>query len=107
VLSELIAGALRRIGPGGRILVSVEALERDVLFSVADNGEGIPVEEQARVFAAGEGADDRADGAGGAPALRLAAAAAVVRAHGGLMWLDSLPGPTVVSFTLPAADRPA
>ncbi|HEY7529545.1 MAG TPA: sensor histidine kinase KdpD [Gemmatimonadota bacterium] len=113
VLSELLGGALRRIGPGGRILVAAEPLERDVLFSVADNGEGIPAEEQARVFADPDGAAADEEDGGGSPRIRLGAAARVVRAHGGLMWLDSLPGPTVASFTLPSAaavatdDRPA
>ncbi len=103
VLSSLISNALRATKAGGRILISADHVGNLVQFAVSDDGHGIPLEHQARVF-------DRfvqlpgstpGDGAG----LGLAIAAETVRAHGGTIWVDSGPGPgSVFSFTIPVAN---
>ena len=78
------------------MVVSADALADFVQFSVADDGPGIPVAEQDRVFEPFMGA--------GGPGLDLTLAREVVRAHGGDIWVDSGPGPgAVFSFTLPKA----
>ena len=96
VLRDLAAHAIRRCGPDGRVVVCADALADFVQFSVADDGPGIPVAEQDRVFEPFMGA--------GGPGLDLTLAREVVRAHGGDIWVDSGPGPgAVFSFTLPMA----
>ncbi len=101
VIDNLVLNALRQVGVGGRVLVSVDAFGRFVQVSVADDGPGISIEDQARIF-------DRfvrlgqagPDGSG----LGLPIAREIVRAHGGAIWVDSGLGPgSVFSFTVPVA----
>ncbi len=103
ILENLLSNAIRFAGSGGHVLVSADAVGPFVQFSVADDGAGIPIEQQARIF-------DRfvrvrrADGSEGS-GLGLAIAREIVRAHGGAIWVDSGPGPgSVFSFTLPVAE---
>jgi NtrC-family two-component system sensor histidine kinase KinB len=101
VLDELIGNALRASGPDGRVLVSADTVGRFVQVSVADNGPGISIEDQARVF------DKFVWLSGGQPegsGLGLPIAREVIRAHGGAIWVDSGLGPgSVFSFTVPIA----
>ena len=102
VLTSLLDNAIRYTDAGGHVVVSADHVGRFVQFSVADDGPGIPVEDQSRVF-------DKfvrltQAGAGGGTGLGLAIAREVVRAHAGAIWVDSGPGPgSVFSFTLPLA----
>jgi two-component system sensor histidine kinase KdpD len=102
VLATLVGYALGRTPRGGRIRIAAEPMGAFVQFSVADSGPEIPVELQSGVFdpfAELGGAPTR-DGTG----LELALVQQVVRAHGGLVWVDSGPGPgCVMSFTLPTS----
>jgi two-component system sensor histidine kinase KdpD len=104
VLASLLDNALRHAGPGGHVVVSADPVGRFVQFAVSDDGPGIPVEDQARVFdrfvRLGPGEPETGSGLG------LAIAREVVRAHRGAIWVDSGPGPgSVFSFTLPVATR--
>ncbi|MGH7575835.1 MAG: DUF4118 domain-containing protein [Longimicrobiales bacterium] len=102
VLSNLLSNAIRFTNPDGRIVVAADTMDDYVQFSVADNGVGISVEDQARLFDRFVRLDRDRDqnGAG----LGLAISRAIVRAHGGDIWVDSGPGPgSVFSFTLPIA----
>ncbi len=102
VLSNLVSNALRYVDAGGRITLRAHRSGDRVVMSVEDDGPGIPLEYQSRVFekfAQVEG-DPRPGGSG----LGLAVCREIVRAHGGVIWLDSEPGRgSVFSFTLPAA----
>jgi two-component system sensor histidine kinase KdpD len=102
VLSNLISNALRFTDEGGRILVAADNVGEFVQFSVSDNGRGIPLESQSRIFDSFVQRDRArsADGTG----LGLAISRAIVRAHGGEIWVDSGPGPgSVFTFTMPVA----
>ena len=100
ILSNLIANALRATTGGGHILVTADPVDGFVQFAVSDDGAGIPLEHQARIF-------DRFVQLPGGPVsggagLGLAIARETVLAHGGAIWVDSGPGPgSVFSFTLP------
>jgi two-component system sensor histidine kinase KdpD len=99
-LSKLVSSALHRTGPGGRVLVAAQEVAGAVQFSVADNGPGIPIELQSQIFERFTPVEPSEDGTG----LELAIVREVVRAHGGLIWVDSSPFPgTIFSFTLPKA----
>ena len=71
-------------------------------MQVCDQGMGIPAGESHHIgqrFYRADKARSRAEGGSG---LGLAIAQALVRAHGGRLWLESQEGQgTVVSFTLP------
>jgi signal transduction histidine kinase len=122
-LSNLVENALRHVGPGGRIDVSIrsdvgsgartpvpsglgarpddERAAGTVRWQVTDNGPGIPPEDRDRLvqrFTRGERTSAPA-GAG----LGLAIVDTVARGHGGTMSLDTSPGGGLqVTLTLPA-----
>ena len=102
VVTNLVANALRYTDPGGHITVAAAAAGDRVEVSVTDDGEGVPVEMQPRIFdtfVQVEGA--RSVGGSG---LGLAISKEVVQAHGGTIWVDSVPGEGArFTFTLPAA----
>lgn len=101
VLKTLIANSIQHTPSGGRVVVGADRIAEQVQLSVADNGPGIPLHEQARIF---DRFGSRKEGAGEHMGLGLAIAREIVRAHDGEIWVDSGPGPgTVFSLTLPAA----
>jgi signal transduction histidine kinase len=91
-LVNLVSNAQRFSPDGGRISVSVATEGDDVRWSVTDEGPGIPVEDQPRLFERFfVGADDRQDRREGV-GLGLPTALAIAQAHGGTIEVDSLPG---------------
>src|ERR671936_26781 len=103
VLTNLLENAVRFSPSDGEILISVAPWQQAVQVRVADQGPGIPPEDQERVFEAfyrRDGADGRS-GSG----LGLAIARAIVLAHGGRIWIEGAPsGGTAVVFELPITD---
>jgi len=101
VLLNLIQNAIRHTPADGSVTVRARIAPGGVEVEVADDGQGIPAAESARVFEAFYRGDEARseDGAG----LGLAISRAIVEAHGGRIWLESgIPG-TRVRFTLPSA----
>jgi two-component system sensor histidine kinase BaeS len=86
-LDNLVSNALVH-APGTEVVVSAAAAGGSVLISVADEGEGIPLDEQARIFEAGARLDSRRPGSG----LGLAIARAIAEAHGGTLQVESQAG---------------
>lgn len=102
VLNNLISNAIKYSPQGGSIRVMGRVTPDAVEVSVNDDGIGIPLEEQSRIFERFYRVDDalsrRTQGSG----LGLYIAKAVVEAHGGRIWVDSTPGRgTAISFSLP------
>jgi signal transduction histidine kinase len=109
VLVNLLDNALKYSRPGGTVTLGVSVAHDALLVQVRDEGIGIPAGDLPRVgqrFYRADRARSRAEGGSG---LGLAIAQALVRAHGGQLWLQSQEGQgTVVSFTLPRSySRPA
>lgn len=102
VVTNLVSNALRYTDQGGHVRVSAVADGPRVGVSVADDGEGIPLEMQGRIFdkfVQVEGA--RSVGGSG---LGLAISREIVRAHGGTIRVDSAPGEgATFTFMLPTA----
>jgi PAS domain S-box-containing protein len=114
VLLNLLSNAVKYSG-GGRVRLMAGPLfteqqaeandkPRMMVFSVEDQGPGIPVEHQGRIFEEfvqlGAGALRRRTGSG----LGLSISQRLVRLMGGAIWVDSKPNEgTRFSFTLPLA----
>jgi two-component system OmpR family sensor kinase len=107
VLANLLANARAHTPPGTTVTARVTPAGRDVRLQVEDDGPGVPEELRPHVFerfARGDASRSRASGSTG---LGLAIVHSVVAAHGGDVTLDSVPGRTVFTVTLPAADEPS
>jgi len=99
VLANLIGNAVKFTPPGGRISVGVVNREEDVLFSVKDNGPGIPTEALPHLFEVFWQGGRRELGGFG---MGLPIARSIIAAHGGHIWVESKPGSgCTVFFTLP------
>ncbi len=85
-LSNLLDNGLDACGQDGRVELRVERRENSVCFQVCDNGRGMDLVTQARLFEPFY--TTRAEGTG----LGLAIARGVVRAHGGDIDMRSSPG---------------
>ena len=104
VLTNLIANALRYTSSGGRIQLFAEHFGPQVHLSVSDDGAGIPYEYQSKIFDkfVQVEKDRTVHGTG----LGLAICKEIVRAHGGTIWVDSLPGEgSTFTFTLPVFEQ--
>jgi signal transduction histidine kinase len=101
VLSNLIGNAMKFTPAGGMITYRAEQQRTEVLFTVADNGPGIPKENLGDIFNPYWQAKRTARlGAG----LGLPIAKGIVESHGGRIWVESEPGKgTKFFFTLPVA----
>lgn len=86
--------------PQSPILVAAAPVDKQVRVSIADQGQGIPPEEQPRIF----DRFFRASNAGSikGSGLGLFIVKMLVQAHGGEIWLESEVGKgSTFSFTIP------
>jgi PAS domain S-box-containing protein len=103
ILSNLLSNAISATNRGGSIVVGAEAHHGEVLFSVADNGRGIPVSAIPRLFEPywrGEAGAYQGSGLG------LAITKGLIDAHGGRIWVEShVDQGTKFYFTLRTMDE--
>jgi len=116
-IANLVGNALKFTPEGSRITIQTELLAepRDgvpaptpcVLFSVKDHGEGIPHGYHDKIFEKYGQVESRKAGLKMSTGLGLALCRYVVKAHGGQIWVDSVPGKgSTFFFTLPVVPRP-
>lgn len=103
VLGNLIGNALKFTPEKGRVRVEVRRAGAGVVFTVADDGRGIPPESIPHVFDRfWQGAHAHRAGAG----LGLAIAKGIVEEHGGTIAVESAPGGgATFTVTLPGSTR--
>jgi PAS domain S-box-containing protein len=105
LLSNLVGNAVKFTPPAGLVTLSAHVDGDDVLFVVADTGEGISADQLPHVFerfyqAGRSGRPVSRHGAG----LGLPISRGIVEAHGGNIWIESMLGVgTTVRFSLPIA----
>ena len=97
-ITNLVANALRLTPSGGGVRIRIQDSGRDVTLSVSDDGPGIALEDQKKVFerfAQGDSSKRVVGGTG----IGLALVREAARLHGGDVTLDSEPG-RGATFTL-------
>jgi len=107
VLLNFLGNAVKFSSFGGEVIVRVEPSEDQtgLLFSVSDNGPGIPEEQQPFVFRKYYQVSEGQDGIDGT-GLGLSISKQIIEAHGGRIWLKSQPGHgSTFGFTLPLASK--
>jgi two-component system phosphate regulon sensor histidine kinase PhoR len=106
VLTNLVDNAIKYSPAGGRIELGVEADGEHARFTVRDEGLGIPLGEQKRIFEKFYRLDpDHRRGIGGS-GLGLYICRELVRSMNGRIWVESDPGRgATFSFELPVAER--
>jgi two-component system, OmpR family, sensor histidine kinase KdpD len=101
VLKQLLDNAINYSPPGAPLIIYAQAQGERIVVSVADEGRGIPVDEQSRIFDKfyrGRAWREKVLGTG----LGLSIAKGIVEAHGGKIWVTSAPGKgSVFSFAVP------
>ena len=106
VLANLVQNAIKYSPNGGLVEVSARQIGEAVEISVKDEGIGVPVDELDRIFQRfyrGSGEARTARGTG----LGLNISQQIVEAHGGRIWVTSVPGAgSTFLFTLPLAREP-
>jgi two-component system phosphate regulon sensor histidine kinase PhoR len=103
VLVNLIHNAVKFTRPGGTVVLSAEAREAEVHFSVRDTGAGIPADDLPRIFERFY-KSDRSRSSGGT-GLGLSIARHILEAHGGRVWAESEEGrDSTFFFSLTRAD---
>jgi signal transduction histidine kinase len=111
VLDNLVNNAIK-FSPAnvGKIEVSVkkEEVRGNMLFSVKDNGTGIPKEKQRNIFQKFYQADTSMTRNAGGTGLGLAISKGIIEAHDGTIWFESEPGVgTTFYFLIPRSLKPA
>jgi signal transduction histidine kinase len=105
VLTNLIGNAIKYSPEGGLIKVGGEAGPNKVRLYVSDEGIGIPPAEQEQIFDRFHRVDNRLARQTPGTGLGLFLVRAVVQAHGGKVWVNSVPGHGSVFWVeLPTGD---
>jgi signal transduction histidine kinase len=104
VFSILMENALKYSPSGGTVTVGARRTNGGVEVRVVDEGAGIPVGEQQRIFRKFYRAESTVRGGGGGTGLGLFIASELVTAMGGRIWVDSTEGQgSSFAFELPVA----
>jgi signal transduction histidine kinase len=105
LVTNLIGNAIKYTPAGGEVRTVLREEQNQLILHVADNGPGIPLEEQERIFekfyrASNAAADVQGTGLG------LAIVKTIVENHRGRIWVDSKLGEgSVFTVVLPVAKQ--
>lgn len=105
ILINLLGNALQYTAEGGRVDVNVIKQDREILFSVTDNGIGFSVEHKPHLFKRFYRVDKSRSRIGGGSGIGLTISKYLVESQGGQIWAESpgLDEGSTFSFTLPEA----
>lgn len=106
VLVHLVKNAVDHVPEtGGKITITVEkGQDLGMLFSVSDNGQGVPQEDTEKIFAKFYKGESKQAKKYGGSGLGLAICRGIIQEHGGKIWLDPEPqNGATFKFTIPPA----
>lgn len=101
VVANLLANARTHTPEGTRVVTSLRRDGDWVRLDVADDGPGVPEALQENVFERFTRGDEARNRASGSTGLGLSIVDAVAKSHGGRVLLDSRPGATTFTLSLP------
>ncbi len=107
-LFNLLSNAIKFTPAGGRVRLSATRTATELVLTVADNGIGIPIEDQPRIFKRFERTNLRTGQAGAG--LGLSVVKSILDLHGGRVEIESAPslGSTVRCYLpLTQAETPS
>lgn len=106
VLTNLVSNAVKYSPEGGVIRIGARADERNAIVYVADQGIGVPPEEQDKLFQRFYRVDNRLRRTTQGAGLGLYLSRSIIEAHGGRIWVESQVGKgSRFLFTLPLGAR--
>lgn len=100
VLGNLLDNALRHTPAGGHVTLTAAPVDDEVVFTIADDGEGIAAEHLPHVFERFYRADSARDRGSGGSGIGLAIVKALTEAHGGHVSVASQGPGTGTTFTV-------
>ncbi|HZO73341.1 MAG TPA: ATP-binding protein [Ktedonobacteraceae bacterium] len=104
VLLNLLDNGRRHTPENGKITIGAAASEKKLHIWVSDTGTGIDPADLPHIFERFYRADRSRTGATGGSGLGLSIVKAIIQAHSGTIWAESIPGEgTRITFTLPLA----
>ena len=92
IIYNLCDNAIRYNNEGGKVNVDIKTESNNIVLSVSDNGIGIPLEHQARIFERFYRVDKSHSKETGGTGLGLSIVKHAVACHGGIIKLDSTIG---------------
>jgi PAS domain S-box-containing protein len=98
VLDNLVSNAIKYSPRGGSVVIRGTARPAEVVISVSDQGVGIPMEEQERIFDRFYRLQSPETRAVSGTGLGLYLTRAIVNAHGGRIWVKSTSGQGATFF---------
>ena len=102
VLTNLMGNAIKFSPAGGRVWLTADCQDGDLLFHVKDEGRGIPLHQQEAIFDRFQQVDASDAREKGGAGLGLAICKKIVEQHGGRIWVESEPDQgSTFSFSLP------
>jgi PAS domain S-box-containing protein len=107
VLLNLLDNAVKYSPRGKDIRVRGQVTDDEVIVSVTDAGQGIPLREQERIFERFQQLDNSASRRAAGAGLGLYICRAIIEAHGGRIWVRSELGVgSTFFFSLPRTQKP-
>jgi two-component system phosphate regulon sensor histidine kinase PhoR len=105
VLQNLLDNAIQYTLPNGKIVLSADTKNDEVIFTVSDTGIGIPTSDQPRIFERFYRVDAARSREAGGTGLGLSIAKHLIEAHGGRIWVESEIGEgSKFHFSVPVFD---
>lgn len=100
-LTNIIENAVKYTEPGGKIVISLDKIEQDIVIKIKDTGIGIPREDIDNVFERFYRVDEARSRDKGGSGLGLSIAKEIIEHHNGMITINSNLGEgTMVEITL-------
>ncbi len=105
VIRNLIENSVKYAGENATIRVDVNKQGEQIVFSVSDDGPGIPSDESQRIFESFYQVNASLERISSGAGLGLAICQGLVRAHGGEIWVEKQKRGACIAFSIPLTSQ--